>query len=153
MTIKQKILQWMMAITFVVGVGGASLTLAAPQTASAAACSEYLFPGPIPTFPAWYKGLLVNPVVGNCDIKSPADAGGLSAFIWKIVLNVIQMMLNLIGYLAVGFIIFGGFKYMTSAGAADGMVKARKTIFNAVIGLVLSIFSIAIVNVIAGAIH
>ena len=138
-----------MAITFVVGVGGASLTLAAPQTAVAAtACSESLL-----TFPAWYKGLLVDAAGGNCDIKSPADAGGISPFIWKIVLNVIQMVLNLIGYLAVGFIIFGGFKYMTSAGSADGMVKARKTIMNAVIGLVLSIFSIGIVNVIAGAIH
>lgn len=147
MTIKQKILQWMMAITFVVGVGGAALSVATPQPASAAACNESLL-----TFPAWYRGLLVDAAGGNCDIKNPADMG-LSAFIWKIVLNVIQMVLNLIGYLAVAFIIFGGYKYMISAGAADGMVKARKTIFNAVIGLVLSIFSIAIVNVIAGAIH
>jgi hypothetical protein len=149
MTIKQKILQWMMAITFVVGVGGASLTIASPQLAAAAdpPCSESLL-----TFPAWYKGLLVDAAGGNCDIKNPNDVGGLSVFIWKIVLNVTQMALNLIGYLAVGFIIFGGYKYMISAGAADGMVKARKTIMNAVIGLVLSIFSIAIVNVIAGAI-
>ena len=150
--IKQKILQWMMAITFVVGIGGMTAAAVAPQSAMAdtppVPCSEMLL-----TFPAWYKGLLVDAPNGNCDIKNPADAGGLSAFIWKIVLNVIQMVLNLIGYLAVGFIIFGGFKYMTSAGSADGMVKARKTIMNAVIGLVLSIFSIGIVNVIAGAIH
>jgi hypothetical protein len=142
MTIKQKILQWMMAITFVVGVGGAGLAIVTPQPA-AAACSDMLL-----TFPAWYKGLLD----GNCNVKNPNDVGGLSQFIWKIAFNVITIGLNLVGYLSVGFIIFGGYKYMISAGAADGMVKARKTIFNAVIGLVISIFSIAIVNVIAGSI-
>lgn len=142
MTIKQRIIQWTMAITFVIGVGGTSLAIASPQTVAAASCSDSLL-----TFPAWYKGLLD----GNCDIQNPATMG-LSVFIWKIVLNITQMALNLIGYLAVGFIIYGGYKYMLSAGSADGMVKARKTIMNAVIGLVLSIFSIAIVNVIAGAI-
>ena len=152
MTIKQKILQWTAAGMFVVGVGGATLAFATPQTVAAApagtACSESLL-----TFPAWYKGLLIDAAGGNCDIKNPADVtGGLSGFIWKIVLNVIEMALNLVGYLAVAYIIVGGYKYIISAGAADGMVKARKTIMNAVIGLVLSIFSIAIVNVIAGAI-
>lgn len=148
MTIKQKILQWTMAITFVLGVGGASLTITSPQSAAAAdpPCKEALL-----TFPAWYKGLLVDAAGGNCEIENPAKMG-LSVFIWKIVLNITQMALNLIGYLAVGFIIFGGYKYILSAGSADGMVKARKTIMNAVIGLVLSIFSIAIVQVVAGAI-
>lgn len=143
MTIKQKILQWMTAMIFVVGVGGTAAVVMTPQPA-AAACGDMLL-----TFPAWYKGL----TDGNCDIKNPNNVGGISKFIWIIVLNVITMGLNLVGYLAVGFIIYGGYKYMISAGAADGMVKARKTIFNAVIGLVISIFSIAIVNVIAGAIH
>jgi hypothetical protein len=152
MTIKQKILQWMAAIIFIVGVGGATTAIAAPQSVMADTppqpCSEMLL-----TFPAWYKGLLVDAAHGNCDVINPNDVtGGLSVFIWKIVLNVIQMALNLVGYLAVGFIIFGGYKYILSTGSADGMVKARKTIFNAVIGLVLSIFSIAIVNVVAGAI-
>jgi hypothetical protein len=62
------------------------------------------------------------------------------------------MILQLVGYIAVGFIIFGGYKYMISAGSPDGMVKARKTITNAIIGLVISIFSVAIVKIISGAI-
>lgn len=132
----------MAAIVFVAGVGGTAFTAMTPQPA-AAACSESLL-----TFPAWYKGLLN----ASCDVKNPNEVGGISQFIWKIAFNVITMALNLVGYLAVGFIIFGGYKYIISAGASDGMVKARKTIFNAVIGLVLSIFSIAIVGVIAGSI-
>lgn len=123
---------------FVASMGGATLSVAAPQTAYAA-CSERLL-----TFPAWYKGL----VDGNCLIKNPADVGGLPKFVATIVLNVIEFMLQLVGYLAVGFIIVGGFKYLTSAGAPDDIAKAKKTILNAVIGLVISIFSIGIVNVV-----
>lgn len=101
------------------------------------------------TFPAWYNG--VNKAVdGGCEIASPIEVGGFSVFIWRIILNIIEIMLNAVGYLAVAFIIYGGFKYIYSAGSPDGMVKARKTIMNAVIGLIISIMSVAIVNTIAG---
>ena len=74
------------------------------------------------TFPAWFKGL----TDANCEIKSPNDAGGLSTFIWTIVLNVIETMLQLVGYISVGFIIRGGFKYITSNGDPGEMAKAKK---------------------------
>lgn len=106
-------------------------------------CNEYLL-----TFPAWYRGLLDD----KCDVAPPDDAGGLSPFIWKIALNVVEMILNLVGYAAVGYIIYGGYKYMISAGSPDGMVAARKTIMNAVIGLVISIAAVAIVRTITGGI-
>lgn len=132
---------WLAAIVFVTTLGGMTLTLATPQTANAA-CSDRLL-----TFPAWYKGILND----SCDIKSPSEVGGLPNFIWIIGLNIVEFMLQLVGYVAVGYIIFGGYKYMTSTGSSDGMAKARTTILNAVIGLIISIFSIGIVNVVAGA--
>ena len=64
----------------------------------------------------------------------------------------IEFLLQLVAYLAAGFIIFGGYKYLVSAGSADGMSKAKTTITNAVIGLVLSLMAVAIVNVISGVI-
>lgn len=137
-----KLRSWILALLFVAGSGGMLVSVALPQNAYAA-CNDRLL-----TFPAWYRGL----TDGNCNIKSPENSGGISNFIWKIVLNIIEFMLQLVGYLSVGFIITGGFKYMTSAGSPDGIQKAKKTISNAVIGLVISIFSVAIVNVIAGAI-
>lgn len=100
------------------------------------------------TFPAWFKGL----TDANCEIESPNAAGGINVFIWTIVLNVIESMLQLVGYIAVGFIIRGGFKYMTSNGDPGEMAKAKKIIMDAIIGLVISILSVAIVNIIAGAI-
>lgn len=100
-------------------------------------------------FPAWYEGLTEG---ADCHIKSPDAAGGLSAFIWHIALNVVAILLRLVGYVSVVFIIIGGFNYMTSAGSPDGIARAKKTIMNAVIGLVLSIASVAIVQLVAGAI-
>jgi hypothetical protein len=139
----KKIKSWIFAILFVASTGGATLAIAAPQTASAACAPPRLL-----SFPAWYRGLQR----ADCSIKSPTEAGGISTFIWSIVLNVIEIMLQAVGYISVGFIIFGGFKFITGTGTPDTVVKARTTILNAVIGLILSIASIGIVNVIAGAI-
>lgn len=97
-------------------------------------------------FPAWYNGLTTGE---NCsDIKSPSDAsvGGVSNFIWIITFNAVTMLLVAAGYAAVAFIIYGGYKYMISAGSSDGMVAARKTIMNACIGLAISIAAVAIVR-------
>ena len=101
-------------------------------------------------FPAWYHGLTKTGNGGSCDIKSPTELdGGVSAFIWIIVFNIVEMILRLAGYAAVAFIIYGGYKYITSAGSADGTAAAKKTITNAVIGLVISIAAVAIVRTVS----
>jgi hypothetical protein len=149
---KNIVRNWIVALLFVTSIGGATFTLATPGTTYAACATQNFL-----TFPTWYKGLVDD----SCNIVPPDGQAGshdpmhptLQTFIWTIVLNVIEFMLQLVGYLSVGFLIFGGYKYMISAGAADGMIKARKTIMNAIIGLVLSIFSVAIVNLISGVIH
>jgi hypothetical protein len=138
----KRVRNWIAAIVFTASLGGATVAVATPQPALAA-CNDQLL-----TFPAWYRGI----VDADCNIMNPNDVGGLPTFIWKIALNVIEIMLQLVGFIAVGYIITGGFKFLTSTGSPDDIVKARKTITNAVIGLVISIFSVAIVNVVAGAI-
>lgn len=139
----QKLRHWIAAILFVTTLGGATFVMATPQTANAA-CGDTLL-----TFPAWYKGLTDS----DCNIKAPSSGkNGLSVFIWKIVLNVIDMGLQLAGYISAGFIIRGGFKYMTSIGDPGELAKAKKIVTDAVIGLVIAIFSVAIVNMISGAI-
>ncbi len=136
-----KIRHWILALIFASSVGGVAMTVATPQPASAACAQRIL------TFPAWYEGL----VDGSCEIKQPTGETGVQNFIWTIALNIIELILQLVGYIAVGFIIYGGYMYMISAGAPDGMVKARKIITNAIVGLLISIFSVAIVNLISGA--
>ncbi len=99
-------------------------------------------------FPAWYNGLTVMSG-DSCEIKSPTDVGGIGPFIWAIVFNVVEMLLRAAGYAAVAFIIYGGYRYMTSAGSADGIASAKKTITNAIIGLILSIAAVAIVRAVS----
>lgn len=136
---------WLAAMVFALSVGGTATAVMVPAT-SFAACSN----GSFLTLPTWYRGLQN----ADCSIMSPTGpggAGGIGPFIWKIVLNIIDIILNLTAYVAVGYIIFGGFKYMLASGSSDGIAKAKSTIMNAVIGLVISIAAIAIVNLIAGA--
>jgi hypothetical protein len=137
--------RWLLGILFVTTVGGMGATMALPTTASAAIKCDNSFL----TFPPWYRGLteIKN---GQCNIKAPAgNSNGLSKFIWTIVLNVIEIALQLVGYISVAFIIYGGFTYIVWAGASDRIANARKMILNAVAGLVISLFAVAVVNLIA----
>lgn len=127
------------------GVSGllAPATVHADHQAGHACKSNFL------SFPAWYDGLL-DPA--TCRIAQPAsgeNGDGLSKFIFTIILNVIEILLRVIGYAAVGFLIYGGFKYLVSAGSADRIAAGRKIIQNALIGLVISFLSVAVVNLVA----
>jgi hypothetical protein len=132
----------------IIVTGGVSFATMVPQTVAAAdnpACVQRFL-----GFPVWYRGLSDK----NCNVVSPDGQNGnptLSNFIWHIVLNVIEIVMMLVGYLAVFFILYGGFQFLTSQGAPDAAAKARTTITNAVIGLVISIVAVAVVNfIVAG---
>lgn len=118
-----------------------------PVANSSPACTQSFL-----TFPAWYRGLID---LSTCELRSPADPGlgGLPGYALRIGVNIVEIVLRAVGYASVGFIIYGGYKYMTSAGSPDGMAAAKKTIMNAVIGLVISLAAVAIVNTIANAFY
>jgi hypothetical protein len=63
--------------------------------------------------------------------------------------RIINWMLALAGLIAVLFLIYGGFLYITSAGNEESAEKGKNTVINAVIGLVVIILSAVIVNVVA----
>lgn len=107
------------------------------------------------TFPAWYDGL----VDGNCSFTpikqttaGDTDKADIVKTATRIGLNVVEFLLQLVGYAAVVMLIIGGFNYMTSQGDSNKMSSAKNTVLNAVIGLIISILSVAIVNIVAGAI-
>jgi len=60
-----------------------------------------------------------------------------------------NVLLPIVGLIAVLFIIIGGFRYITSAGNEEQAEGAKKTLTNAIIGLVIVILSYVIVAVIA----
>ncbi len=66
------------------------------------------------------------------------------------VLNIIQWVLSILGLLAVTFIIYGGFVWLTAAGNEEKIEKAKKIIGSAVVGLIIILMAWAIVIFVAG---
>lgn len=121
-----------------------SFGMAATTSQPALACSE----GRILSLRPWYHGL----TDGNCEIQDIESVGGLGPFLWRIALNLIEDIFQLAGYIAAGYVIYGGFLFMTSTGLPDRAARGRKTVINALVGLVIVIASVGIVNWVRGAI-
>lgn len=58
----------------------------------------------------------------------------------------VDSILKLSAYIAVGFIIWGGIKYIKSQGDPSEMASAKNTITQAIVGLVICIASVVIVQ-------
>ena len=126
----------------IIGSFGASVTFPGISFADDA-CSNK---GKILTLKPWYSGLTND----DCSLKNPGtDTNSQANYIWKIVLNIVDDLLQLIGYTTVGYIMYGGFLMMTSNGAPDKAAHGRKTIMSAAIGLVIALASVALVNFIS----
>ena len=134
----KKILSFIFAIML-----GATVTAAAFPVGNASALEcEKTFLGLRP----WYKGL-TDDSSGTCIIKKPED-NGEAKFVWTIILNISADLSLIVGYVALIFLIYGGFKYILSTGEPQGVSTAKKTITNALIGLAISILATIIVNTI-----
>lgn len=106
----------------------------------AAACT----PGKGSLFlPTWYKYLEGKEDLadtGKCTIvfTFPDDVG-------KILLALIDILLRVGGLVAVVFVVYGGFNYITSQGQPDNTKSARQMIINALIGVVITTIATVIV--------
>src|SRR3989338_296855 len=63
-----------------------------------------------------------------------------------IIAKIIRAAFGLLGIIALGFMLYGGFIYMTSGGNEDKVEQARKILINATIGLAIILSSLAIVQ-------
>lgn len=107
--------------------------------------------------PTWYKYLDMAVVNGHCEVVGPmaeVEEGAPSQIDWQkasgyVGLAVLEILLRVAAMIAVGFVIYGGFRYITSQGEPDSTKAARQTILNAVIGLVIALLATAIVSFIA----
>jgi hypothetical protein len=105
------------------------------------------------TFPHWYRGIVTHDDRGDCvvSLKNPPRTGDVDLNrIWIVVLNITDMMLQVVGYIAAGFVLYGGIRYLISNGNPDDISKARDIILKAMIGMVLAISAAAIVGFIVG---
>ncbi len=66
-------------------------------------------------------------------------------------LTILNFFLFFLGLVATGFIIYGGFLYITAAGDDGKVENAKKILMYAVIGILVILLSFALVNTIIGA--
>lgn len=83
--------------------------------------------------PGDQPGAIANQTGGEGDIREFA----------KTILNFI---LGFLGFIAVVYIIYGGFLYIMSGGDDANVEKGKKIILNAAIGIIIILASFAIVN-------
>lgn len=108
----------------------------------AAACAKPTFFGLVP----WYQYLTLD---GNCNVTSFNNSnnvlGGHSPFL-LIGLALLDDLIRIAALVAVGFVITGGIKYITSQGSPDATSNAQQTVLNALIGLVIAVLAASIVS-------
>ncbi len=101
-------------------------------------------------FPTWYKYLDLGAKGEDpCAIIGPiGDDKGIDVAkaAPRIGLAIIEILLRISGMVAVAFIIYGGFRYLTSQGEPEAYKMAQKTIINALVGLVIAILAVTIVS-------
>ena len=66
----------------------------------------------------------------------------------QLVLSIIAIVLSVAGVLAVGAIVYGGIKYITSAGDEKKADEGKRTLIYAVLGLLIIGAAIIIVNIV-----
>lgn len=92
----------------------------------------------------WYAGLDMGE---KCTINTPTEEQ-LPGFVWKIVLNVLTDLFLIAGYVSVGFVIYGGYRYLMSGGDPGKVAQGKKTLTNAIAGLIISLLATLITNLI-----
>lgn len=118
--------------------GGAADTAGAASACGTAKGAEFL------KFPTWYKFLDSEQVGGKCTPKFvfPDD-------IPKILMAIFEIILRVAGIVAVVMVVYGGIQYTLSQGEPDRVKGARRTIVNALVGLVITMSATAMVNFVA----
>ena len=67
---------------------------------------------------------------------------------WKtLAVNIINILLYIAGTIAVVFVIIGGYLYVTSGGNEEQAEKGKKTLINAILGVVVIVLSYVVINV------
>ena len=88
---------------------------------------------------------LTSLVVASPVFDQSAGVGQIQSFIQE----VIQIMVTLSGFIAAGFIVWGGVGYITSSGNPEALEKSKKTILYSAIGLTLVLGAFVISNMVS----
>ncbi len=100
--------------------------------------------------------LVTSLIVAPSVFAQSADVSKIQNFIQSIV----QILVTLSGFVATGFFVWGGFRYITSSGNPEALDGAKKTIYFSAFGLAIVFAALVLSNVVTqvatsafGAVH
>lgn len=85
-----------------------------------------------------------NPLMGQAGPADEPKFGGL-------VTNVLNVALAVVGSIAVIFLVYGGFRYVTAHGNEEQAEAAKKIIQQSILGLIIVVLAFAIITIITNA--
>jgi hypothetical protein len=94
--------------------------------------------------PAWYEYLCVTYDWTGNGFQVNAPSGSNKAVL--IALAVIDILLKFSALIALVFVVYGGFRFATAQGSSESISKGKKTVVNALIGLVIAVLASQIVR-------
>ncbi|MFH0776075.1 MAG: pilin [Patescibacteria group bacterium] len=74
------------------------------------------------------------------------DQGLCTAGLRSLVLKIVNWFLFFLGLIATGFLVYGGFLYITSAGSDENIKQAKKIIIYAAVGILVIVLAAVLVN-------
>lgn len=147
---KMNLLNWLISLFMVISTCGAMVTLVTVSSVDAATLDDSCNSGFL-GFPSWYRGLtkpykLSDP--NSCKILSPNNSrvGGISNFIWRVALNVVEIIVVAATYLSGFYFLYGGWLFIISQGKPESAAKARSIMTMAALGLVLLLSAVTLMN-------
>lgn len=105
------------------------------NTEQFAACGDTFF-----GLPAWHKYICSGDELEDIDF---AEEPGK---IWLIAVAILEILIRLAGTLAFFYIVYAGMRLVTSQGDSQGVADARRGLIGALIGLGISIVTVALIN-------
>ena len=90
-------------------------------------------------------------IFGDPTVSKPSQFEG-SQTATQLIVKILNVVLAIVGLIAVLFLVWGGFKYITSAGDEEKVKEAKQTIINSLIGVAVVILAFALVRIVANAI-
>ncbi|MBU1000251.1 pilin [Patescibacteria group bacterium] len=88
--------------------------------------------------------LITALIIASPVFAQSADVSKVQSFIQ----NIIQIFVTLAGLVATAFLVWGGFRYMTSSGNPEALDGAKKTVMYSAIGLAIVLGAYVLSNII-----
>ena len=79
-------------------------------------------------------------------VGTAVPSGTASGDLASVILNLVNYVLAIVGIIALAYLVYGGFRYITSAGNEDTIDEAKRIILYAITGIVVIGVSAALVN-------